>query len=77
VFAQFETDVRRERQAEGIATAKKAGVYTGAKRRIDRDEVLKVLKSGQGPAAAARMLGISRMSIYRIIRETDVMTSLT
>ena len=30
VFAQFETDVRRERQAEGIAKAKSAGVYTGA-----------------------------------------------
>ena len=31
VFAQFETDVRRERQAEGIHRAKKAGVYTGGK----------------------------------------------
>jgi hypothetical protein len=27
-FAQFETDVRRERQAEGIAKARKAGGYT-------------------------------------------------
>jgi DNA invertase Pin-like site-specific DNA recombinase len=45
VFAQFETDVRRERQAEGIATAKKAGVYTGAKRRIDRDQVLALINS--------------------------------
>ena len=36
VFAQFETDVRRDRQAEGIATAMKAGVYTGGKPRIDR-----------------------------------------
>ena len=33
VFAQFETDVRRERQAEGISKAKKAGVYTGGKPR--------------------------------------------
>ena len=69
VFAQFETDVRRERQAEGIVRAKKAGVYTGAKPRIDRDEVLALINAGTGPAAAARALGVSRMSIYRIIDE--------
>lgn len=69
VFAQFETDVRRERQAEGIAKAKKAGVYTGAKPRIRRDEVLALINAGTGPAAAARALGVSRMSIYRIIGE--------
>ena len=37
VFAQFETDVRRERQEDGIARAKKAGIYTGGKPRINRD----------------------------------------
>jgi DNA invertase Pin-like site-specific DNA recombinase len=29
VFAAFETDIRRERQAEGIVKAKRAGVYSG------------------------------------------------
>ena len=70
VFAQFETDVRRDRQAEGIATAKKAGVYTGGKPCIDRRAVLDLLEAGDGPAAAARALGVSRMSVYRIIDET-------
>jgi len=28
-FAAFETDVRRERQLEGIALAKRRGVYKG------------------------------------------------
>ena len=69
VFAQFETDVRRDRRAEGIATAKKAGVYTGGKPRIDRRAVLDLLEAGDGPTAAARALGVSRMSIYRIIEE--------
>ena len=69
VFAQFETDVRRERQAEGIAKAKKAGVYNGAKPRIDRDKVLALINAGNGPAAAARALGISRMTIYRVLGE--------
>jgi DNA invertase Pin-like site-specific DNA recombinase len=31
VFAEFETNLRRERQLEGIAEAKKAGVYKGGK----------------------------------------------
>ena len=69
VFAQFETDVRRERQAEGIARAKKAGVYTGGKPRIDRRAVLDRLEAGEGPAAVARALGVSRMSVYRILSE--------
>ena len=69
VFAQLEPDVRRERQAEGIAKAKKLGVIRGAKPRIDRDQVLALINTGAGPAAAARALGVSRMSIYRIIGE--------
>ena len=71
VFAQFETDVRRERQAEGIAKAKKAGVYTGGKPRIDRAEVQSRLDSGEGPASVARALGVSRMSVYRIMEEAE------
>ena len=69
VFAQFETDVRRERQAEGIATAKRAGVYTGGKPRISPQAVLDRLAAGDGPAAVARALRISRMSVYRIMAE--------
>lgn len=69
VFAQFETDVRRERQAEGIARAKKDGVYTGGKPRIDRARVRELSASGLGPAAVARSLKVSRMSIYRILDE--------
>ena len=72
VFAQFETDVRRERQAEGIARAKKAGVYTGGKPRIDRTQVKALADDGKGPAMIARELGVSRMSVYRILRENRV-----
>lgn len=72
VFAQFETDVRRDRQAEGIAKAKKAGIYTGGKPRIDRRRVIGMTREGDGPAAVARALGVSRMSVYRILRETGL-----
>ena len=69
VFAQFETDVRRDRQAEGIARAKRRGVYKGGKARIDRQRVKEMTAAGSGPAAVARALGVSRMSVYRILRE--------
>jgi DNA invertase Pin-like site-specific DNA recombinase len=34
VFAAFETDVRRERQLEGIAAAKRQDIYKGGKPRL-------------------------------------------
>ena len=39
VFAEFETNLRRERQMEGIAQAKAMGIYTGRKPSIDPAEV--------------------------------------
>ena len=42
VFAEFETNLRRERQAEGIAKAKSAGVYKGRKPNINPAEVLQL-----------------------------------
>jgi DNA invertase Pin-like site-specific DNA recombinase len=76
VFAQFETDVRRERQAEGIgriiADPKlRRQKYPGGKQRIDRSKVLGMSAEGQGPAAIAKALGISRMSVYRVLQRTD------
>lgn len=68
-FAQFETDVRRERQMEGIAKAKSDGVYKGRKPSIDRDAVLKLKNNGVGPAAIARELKMARSSVYRVLEE--------
>src|SRR5215475_2514314 len=39
VFAEFETNLRRERQLEGIAAAKARGAYRGRKRSIDETGV--------------------------------------
>ena len=46
VFAEFETDLRRERQLEGIAKAKEAGVYRGRKPSIDVAEVIRLKANG-------------------------------
>jgi DNA invertase Pin-like site-specific DNA recombinase len=68
VFAEFETNLRRERQTEGIKAAKAKGVYRGRKPRIDAAEV-RWLREGEGlgPAAIARRLGIGRASVYRLL----------
>jgi DNA invertase Pin-like site-specific DNA recombinase len=65
VFAEFETNLRRERQLEGIAKAKAAGVYKGRKPSIDRDAVAQLRAEGLGPSAIAAKLGIGRASVYR------------
>jgi DNA invertase Pin-like site-specific DNA recombinase len=44
VFAEFETDLRRERQLEGIAVAKSKGVYKGRPASIEAARV-KTLKA--------------------------------
>jgi DNA invertase Pin-like site-specific DNA recombinase len=69
VFAAFETDVRRERQLEGIAMAKRQGVYKGGKPRLDRERVKALSAKGFGPAAIARQLGMARSSVYRLLEE--------
>jgi DNA invertase Pin-like site-specific DNA recombinase len=67
VFAAFETNLRRERQLEGIAAAKDRGVYKGGKPRIDAAEVRRLIGEGVGPSEVARRLRITRTSVYRII----------
>jgi DNA invertase Pin-like site-specific DNA recombinase len=68
VFAEFETNLRRERQLEGISVAKARGVYHGRKPSIDAAEVQRLHgEENLGPAAIARRLGIGRASVYRLL----------
>ena len=67
VFAEFETNLRKERQAEGIAAAKARGVYTGGKARTDPETVRKLASEGARPSHIARQLGISRGTVYRFL----------
>ena len=67
VFAEFETNLRRERQMEGIAKAKAAGAYKGRRPSIDPAQVRKLHQEGVGPAEIARKLKIGRASVYRLL----------
>ena len=65
--AEFEADIRKERQLEGIAKAKAAGVYKGRKPSVDVEAVKALKVSGKGPAEIAKELGIGRASVYRAL----------
>jgi DNA invertase Pin-like site-specific DNA recombinase len=69
VFAEFETNLRRERQLEGIAKAKVAGVYKGRKPTISSAEVKKLKEDGLGATEIAKRLGIGRASVYRALAD--------
>jgi DNA invertase Pin-like site-specific DNA recombinase len=67
VFAEFETNLRRERQMEGIAKAKAAGVYTGRPKSIEAQEVRELKAEGLGASEIAKQMGIGRASVYRAL----------
>lgn len=71
VFAEFETNLRRERQLEGIAAAKAKGVYTGRPATIDAAQVQALKAEGLGPTDIAKRLGIGRASVYRALEATQ------
>ncbi len=68
VFAEFETNLRRERQLEGIAKAKAAGVYKGRPATIDASEIGRLKSQGVGASEIAKRLGIGRASVYRTLK---------
>ncbi|MEO6840163.1 MAG: recombinase family protein [Bradyrhizobium sp.] len=67
VFAEFETNLRRERQLEGIAKAKLAGIYKGRPASIDAAHVRRLKADGLGASKIAKLLGIGRASVYRAL----------
>jgi DNA invertase Pin-like site-specific DNA recombinase len=70
VFAEFETNLRRERQMEGIAAARARGVYQGRKPSIDTAEIQRLRVEEQlGPTEIARRLGVGRASVYRALAQ--------
>ena len=67
VFAEFETNLRRERQLEGIARAKAEGVYKGRPASIDAAQVRAMKAQGMGATEIAKALKIGRASVYRAL----------
>ena len=72
VFAELETNLRKERQLEGIAKAKEKGVYKGGKSKIDVERIKTLKKEGMGATKIARELNIHRDSVYRLLKRVEV-----
>jgi DNA invertase Pin-like site-specific DNA recombinase len=69
MVAQMERRFIKERQRECIARAKADGIYTGGKRRLDRDRIRSLADGGLAVTEIARQVGCSRMQVYRVLAE--------
>lgn len=75
-FAEFERALIRERQLEGIALAKKRGVYKGRKKTLDSHQIKSLideLGKGKTKSLIAKELGISRETLYQYLRAENIM----
>ncbi|MGB6689277.1 MAG: recombinase family protein [Terracidiphilus sp.] len=69
-FAEFERSLIKERQREGIALAKRKGVYKGRKPSLTGERVIELrrrVQAGEKKAALAREFGISRETLYSYV----------
>ena len=64
--AEFETDIRAERQKDGIEAAKAKGVYKGRPATIKPADIQAALAAGESPTALAKRLGVARSTVYRL-----------
>jgi len=70
--AQFERDLIRERQREGIALAKQRGAYRGRQKTLSLDRITELCQrasAGEKKAPLAREFGISRETLYQYLRQ--------
>ena len=68
-FSEYERNMISKRQAEGIAKAKANGVYERRGKRISRKRIFDMTNDGSSVTDIANEMGISRMSVYRILKE--------
>ncbi len=67
VFAEFETNLRAERQAIGIAKAKREGKYKGKQANLAKHaEVKEYLEKGYPVSEIVKLTGMGKSNIYKI-----------
>ena len=67
VSAEFETNLRQERQIEGLAKAKAAGKYKGRPASINAIRLRAIKANGARVQEICGELGISHASVYRLL----------
>lgn len=76
-FAEFERNLIRERQAEGIRIAKTAGKYRGRAKLLDADQLdqaRELVGQGVPKTRIAARLGVNRSTLYRALAEQSAGT---
>ena len=71
---EFERALIKERQLEGIALAKKRGVFKGRKKSLSQAAVAELrqrIKAGMSKSQVAREVGISRETLYKYLKTTS------
>ncbi|WDL96927.1 recombinase family protein [Alicyclobacillus sp. ALC3] len=72
--AQFERELIKERQREGIAVAKQKGVYTGRKPALTEQQAAELRRraeQGEPKAKLAREYQISRATLYSYLQDAQ------
>jgi DNA invertase Pin-like site-specific DNA recombinase len=70
--AQFERDLIKERQREGIALARQRGAYRGRRKALSGEKLADLrrrARAGEKKARLAREFGISRETLYQYLRQ--------
>lgn len=73
-FAEFERELIRERQREGVQIAKSKGLYKGRKREMTEERVQEIhtrVAAGESKAQIAKAMEISRDTLYRYLRDAE------
>jgi len=71
-FAEFERALIKERQKEGIALAKKKGIYRGRKPVLSSSQIHELKQKVAGgfkQIALANQMGISRYTLYKYLKK--------
>ena len=71
-IAQFETELRAERQRDGIQKARERGIQFGQQKKLNQEQVAKLQeRRRQGVLIKTLMqdYGISKTSVYRYLKE--------
>jgi DNA invertase Pin-like site-specific DNA recombinase len=69
-IGQFETEIRAERQMDGIQKAKQRGVHFGPKKRLTEEQTAELRKrreQGELIKTLMKDYGISKVSVYRYL----------
>jgi DNA invertase Pin-like site-specific DNA recombinase len=71
MVADMELKFIRDRQRAGIEATKGKGVYKGRRKSVDAEEIRRLASEGTAKAQIARDLGVSRMTVYRALADTE------